>query len=56
MERVVRERMSIQDTDSITPQQLINIGIGFVTVHLLNVNDDYLNGQYHLYNQYHSIS
>ena len=25
MERVVRERMSIQDTDSITPQQLINI-------------------------------
>ncbi|WP_031545916.1 DNA-directed RNA polymerase subunit beta [Salinicoccus luteus] len=25
MERVVRERMSIQDTESITPQQLINI-------------------------------
>lgn len=25
MERVVRERMSIQDTDTITPQQLINI-------------------------------
>lgn len=25
MERVVRERMSIQDTDSVTPQQLINI-------------------------------
>src|SRR5699024_4484893 len=25
MERVVRERMSIQDTSSITPQQLINI-------------------------------
>ena len=25
MERVVRERMSIQDTDSITPQRLINI-------------------------------
>ena len=25
MERVVRERMSIKDTDSITPQQLINI-------------------------------
>ncbi|MDU3145998.1 DNA-directed RNA polymerase subunit beta, partial [Staphylococcus sp.] len=25
MQRVVRERMSIQDTDSITPQQLINI-------------------------------
>ena len=25
MERVVRERMSIQDTNTITPQQLINI-------------------------------
>src|SRR5699024_12116427 len=25
MERVVRERMSIQDTSSVTPQQLINI-------------------------------
>ena len=25
MERVVRERMSIQDTDSITPQQLISV-------------------------------
>src|SRR5690625_2792820 len=25
MERVVRERMSIQDTDTTTPQQLINI-------------------------------
>src|SRR5699024_10325917 len=25
MERLVRERMSIQDTSSITPQQLINI-------------------------------
>ena len=25
MERVVRERMSIQDTNAITPQQLINI-------------------------------
>lgn len=25
MERVVRERMSIQDTETLTPQQLINI-------------------------------
>ena len=25
MERVVRERMSIQDPDTVTPQQLINI-------------------------------
>ena len=25
MERVVRERMSIQDTNEITPQQLINV-------------------------------
>src|SRR5690625_7932458 len=28
MERVVRERMSIQDADTTTPQQLINIQIG----------------------------
>ena len=25
MERVVRERMSIQDTATVTPQQLVNI-------------------------------
>ncbi len=43
MERVVRERMSIQDTDSITPQQLINIRPVIASIKEFLVVHNYLN-------------